>query len=128
MKFVRTLAPLAVLSACATAQPTDIPDCYQGPCIGIGEVQDLGHIQVKPLAVLEDSRCPIEADCVWEGRLRLQTELTLGHEVITAELTAWDGFTINGGTLTLAEVAPDASVQWPNLREEDYSFRFSFAD
>jgi len=128
MKLACTFAPLALLSACATAQTAEIPGCRQGPCVRIGEVQDLGDIQVKPLAVLEDSRCPIEADCSWAGQLRLETELTLGHEVITVELTAWQGFTINGGTLTLAEVAPDPSVQWPDLRGQDYSFRFAFTD
>ncbi len=40
---------------------------------GIGETADLGNgLRVRPLEVLEDSRCPQNARCVWAGRLRLR--------------------------------------------------------
>jgi hypothetical protein len=82
---------------------------------------------VTPLDVLEDSRCPIEADCVWEGALRIKARLDIGHETITVELKGYEPFQINGGTLLLSEIAPDPSVQWPRLAPNDYRFGFSFS-
>lgn len=122
------LAAIALgLAGCATASPPEIPGCRNGPCIGIGETQDLGSLlRVTPLTVLEDSRCPIEADCAWEGAFRIDARLDIGHETITVELKAWEPFAINGGTLLLAEVAPDPSVQWPNLEAGDYQLGFTF--
>jgi hypothetical protein len=115
-----------MLASCATAQNAEIPGCYEGPCVAIGEAQDLGSMQVTPLAVLTDSRCPIEAECVWAGELKINAQLNIGHESFETELSAWQPFTINGGTLLLAEVAPDASVEWSGLEGKDYRFRFTF--
>ncbi len=127
MRIAPLLLPGALI-ACATAPAPVIPGCYEGPCVAIGESQRAGEIEVVPLAVREDSRCPIEADCVGAGRVRINAQLTIGHEVFETELTSWEGMDINGGTLTLVEVAPDASSQWPNLQPEDYRFRFEFED
>jgi hypothetical protein len=103
-----------------------MPGCHEGPCIAIGESQQFGEMTVTPEEVLSDSRCPIEAECVWAGELKVRTRLNIGHETIRADITAWQPFTINGGTLLLAEVAPDASSQWPELQPKDYRFRFTF--
>lgn len=121
--FFVTLA----LAACAGATaPAEIPGCYEGPCIGIGQSQQFGIMRVTPEQVLADSRCPIEAECVWAGELKVKTRLDIGHETIWVDIRAWEPFTINGGTLLLAEVAPDASSQWLGLEARDYAFRFTF--
>lgn len=123
---MHSLALLA-LAGCATATVPDIPGCREGPCVAVGESQQVApDFAVKPLNVREDSRCPIEADCIWAGRVMLEAELTLGHEVITVELASDDPYVINGGTLSIAEIAPDASVRWPQLTPGDYRFRFAF--
>lgn len=36
----------------------------------LGQTVNLGGPKVTPLAVLEDSRCPKEARCIWAGRVR----------------------------------------------------------
>ena len=121
------LAASLALGACAGATPSPaVPGCYGGPCIAIGQAQQFGAMRVTPLEVRADSRCPIEADCVWAGELKVNTQLDIGHETITVELKAFEPFTINGGTLLLAEVAPDASSQWPKPAQRDYAFRFTF--
>ncbi|MDG2002394.1 MAG: hypothetical protein P8J20_03595 [Novosphingobium sp.] len=127
--MVPILPALLLLAACAGATPPPkTPGCYEGPCIALGESQQFGIMRVTPLEVLADSRCPIEAECVWAGELRVNTQLDIGHETITVELKAYEPFTINGGTLLLAEVAPDASSQWPKLGQRDYAFRFTFTE
>lgn len=126
MNLAATLPATLLLAACVATSEPEIPGCYEGPCVAIGESQQLPGIEVVPLEVLEDSRCPIEAECVWSGELRLHVQLTLGHEVITSEITTLEPMIINGGALALVEAAPDASSQWPDLSPEDYRFRFEF--
>ena len=123
------LAPaLAVLTLYtpASAREVKIPGCYEGPCIAIGESQTFGIMTVSPLEVLVDRRCLIEADCIDMDELRIRAQLEIGHEVIEVELEAWKPFRIHRGTLMLAEVAPDASSQWLDLKQTDYRFRFTF--
>ncbi|MFT3729105.1 MAG: hypothetical protein QM759_14885 [Terricaulis sp.] len=88
--------------------------------VGLGETADLGGgLTVKPLEVLEDSRCPQDVTCVWGGRLRLRAEVsgaaqefTLGQPLETAQ-----------GVVTLAVVSPGAWSQWPNSKPP---YRFGF--
>lgn len=120
---------LIMLAACTTAaEQPEIPGCRTMECVAIGESQQVfADFRVTPLEVLEDSRCPIEADCIWEGQVRLRAQLDLGHESIEAELNSSKPMRINGGFLSVAEVAPEASVQWSPIEANDYRFGFSFA-
>ena len=42
----------------------------------------VGDIRVKPLEVLEDSRCPPDVTCVWAGRVRLRVQVNGGGEQV----------------------------------------------
>lgn len=113
------------VSACTT--PQEIPGCRQYDCVALGELQRIGHgIAARPIEVTEDSRCPIEADCVWEGRVLVETQLELGHEVITVALDTSAPLRINKGMLSIAEVAPEMSVEWSPIPPDSYRFAFSF--
>lgn len=123
---------LASLSGCVTGEePKEIPGCRTMDCVALGEAQDVGleegDLVVTPLEVIEDSRCPIEAECVWEGRVLLKSELRLGHEVISVDLTTEEPLRINGGMLSIAEVAPEQSVEWSPIPLGSYRFGFRFA-
>lgn len=127
-----TIALLSSLSGCVTGEePQEIPGCRTAECVALGAPQDvgleIGDLAVTPLEVIEDSRCPIEADCIWEGRVLLNSELRLGHEVITVTLDSGEPMRINGGMLSILEVAPDASVRWSPIPSESYRFGFGFA-
>lgn len=120
-----TLAAVG-LSACAT--PQEIPGCRQYDCVALGEWQQLASdLTARPLSVTEDSRCPIEADCIWEGRVVVETELELGHDVITVPLDTSEPLRINKGMLSIAEVAPEMSIKWSPIPIESYRFAFTFA-
>lgn len=115
-------------AACATkSEEVPIPGCTEMECVAIGEAAVLNELLVvTPLEVLEDSRCPAEADCVWQGRVLLKTRLDLGHETITVQLDSNEPMRINGGMLRIAEVAPYASTQWDPLSPGAYRFGFAF--
>ena len=37
---------------------------------------DVNGIRIRPLAVVEDSRCPAQVQCVWAGRLVVRARMT----------------------------------------------------
>ena len=127
--FMQAATAFFLLPACSTAADSpDVPGCRVTECVAIGEAQQVWEdLIVTPLEVLEDSRCPIEAECVWEGRVRLNARLDMGHETISITLDSNEPIRINGGFLSIAEIAPDMSSAWSPIQPEDYRFGFSFA-
>lgn len=90
---------------------------------GIGQTADLGGgLTVRPLEVIEDSRCAANVQCVWAGRLRLRAsvagaerELTLGETVQTPQ-----------GALVFAIASPGAWNEWPTNEVPRPAYRFGF--
>lgn len=132
------------LAACATApaggagEPTPTPqpehirmdleqraEALREPGVvaaGITEVADLGNgLRVRPLEVLEDSRCPQNARCVWAGRLRLRVSIEgVGEREIEDNA---EGLQTARGNFTLAVVSPGSWTDWPNGKP---AYRFGF--
>jgi hypothetical protein len=91
---------LAVLAACAAPAPAPQapPEPAPAPGVvlaGLGETARLGDVTVRPIAVLKDSRCPQDVECVWAGRLRLSAVIS-GMAGIS-ELTLGQRFALPGG-------------------------------
>jgi hypothetical protein len=90
---------------------------------GIGETADLGDgLRVRPLEVIEDSRCPLDVTCVWAGRLRLRASVS-GHE---HELTLGEPLTTPNGVVVLAVVRPSSWSDWPEEAGARPAVRFGF--
>jgi len=89
---------------------------------GLGETADLGGgLRVRPLEVLEDSRCPQNARCVWAGRLRLRVNVDgVGDREITADEGAVE--TLHGN-FALVAVSPGP---WTDLPQGAVPYRFGF--
>lgn len=70
----------------------------------LNEEVRIGDLRVTPLAVLEDSRCPADATCVWAGRVRLRVAISgTGEQVMEINQPV----AVSGGRrLTLVAVAP----------------------
>lgn len=91
----------------------------------LGETARLGDISVRPLAVVEDSRCPHDVQCVWAGRLRLR--VSISGVAGEPELTLGQGFALpRGGTLTLVAAAPAPWHNPPAGIERGPANRFGF--
>ncbi|MEO6255426.1 MAG: hypothetical protein ABIO69_01310 [Sphingomicrobium sp.] len=101
MKRFATLA-LSLLAACATA-PAPV---LAGPTAGLGELAHSGDVWVRPLAVLEDSRCPATVQCVWAGQVRIRAEITSQRARTTRDMTLGKPVLVSGGSITLADVQP----------------------
>ena len=106
MKAVTALFVAAItLSACATT-PLAGSSMRDDGLARIDQSTRVGALVVTPLEVVEDSRCPINARCVWAGRLLLKTRVagTGWHETVT--LTLGQPYATHGTGLTLVSAEP----------------------
>ena len=127
MKLPLALLATPLLFACAHVQAEEEhPPCEAQTCVGLGEVGDLGEIAVIPLEVLEDSRCPINARCVWAGQVRLKISMIYRNGREEHEITDGEPIDIRWGKLQLVEVLP---VPLAGEREPaEYRFGFNWLD
>ncbi len=91
--------------------------------VRINETADLGGgLRVRPLEVLEDSRCPQNARCVWAGRLRVRVAIEGEGEREVSD----DGAPTQTahGAFTLAAVSPGPWTDWPEGARPAYRFGF----
>ena len=78
---------------------------------------------MRPLALLEDSRCPALVRCIWAGQVRISVEIIgpAGRE--TRELTLGKPIMLGGGTMTLIDVHPPKLAP---AESEPRAYRFTF--
>ena len=118
MKRIAFLALLA-LPACTSvvAAPT-------GPA-ALGQVTAVEGVQVRPLDLLEDSRCPASVQCVWAGQVRIRAQVTDQKGRQVREMTLSTPIPVSGGTLTLVDVQPRKLTAGSTDRSQ-YRFAFRF--
>ena len=120
---LKTTSPIAllVLSGCATVAQAEA----DGSNVRLGQTAMVNGPRIKPVAILEDSRCPMNARCIWAGRVRLKMiwlrpkgnqmfEVTLGEPVQLAD-----------GQFSLTAVHPEKRTDRP-IGNRDYRFSFDF--
>ena len=117
MKAFAILAALALTGCVTTPAPA-------GPTAGIGQWANADGLRVKPLAIIEDSRCPINVVCVWAGRLVVRAEVTGGSWRETHDFELRKPQSIPGGQMTLMEAVPSKLAGQP-IEPADYRFIFA---
>jgi hypothetical protein len=108
---MRIVLVLMALAGCAMAPAPDVRarhDPFGAPgaaVAGLGGTARLGDVSVRPLAIIEDSRCPAGVQCVWAGRLRLR--VAISGVPGEPELVLGEPFALpRGGAITLTAAAP----------------------
>lgn len=92
-----------------------------------------GNLSVTFADVLEDSRCPSNGACIWEGRARIQLALQLADGPDTIELTRRAGReelardTLDNLIIELVEVSPYPSTSDP-IDKEDYRIELKVSE
>jgi hypothetical protein len=113
----------ALLSGCVTVPPVNEDGSTE---VRLGQRVNLGGPKVTPLRVLEDSRCPMEARCVWAGRVRLEVRIELGSAATVRELASDKPLPVADGQLELLGVMPPTSTQ-RTIAPQDYRFALKFS-
>ena len=99
------LFPLvALLGACVTA-----PALFatEGSTVEIPNGVHVGKLVAVPQVLLEDSRCPVNARCVWAGRVLLSTRIYGPGFDETVPLTLGEPHALHGTSITLVSVLPE---------------------
>src|SRR5688572_17429423 len=107
------------LAACATTPS------QARPTARLGEVATIDGVRVRPLSIIEDSRCPINALCVWAGRIVVRTEVRARGRRQILDLELGKPQPTAGGTLKLSSVAP-SKVAGVETDRRAYRFTFRF--
>ena len=124
--MIKTALPLAatalLLAGCVTARVNEDGSVDAR----LGQTVNVGGPRVTSLEVLEDSRCPMEARCIWAGRVRLSVRISTGAGSEVRELASDKPLQVADGQLELANVMPPRSVRGP-IKPGDYRFSFRFS-
>jgi len=90
----------------------------------LGEEVDVHGVRVRPTEILEDSRCPVDATCVWAGRVRVRVAIEgVGEPVLEIGQSADAGGTHR---LLLVAVAPPNWSRPPAGVDPNAPKRFAF--
>lgn len=124
MKRLVLIAAAVTLAACATPTPpvanARITDA------GIGRTAIVNGLRIRPLAVVEDSRCPMNARCVWAGRIVVRVALSGRGRATTRNLTLGETADHSGGRLALVGAEPNRMAGAPQAPAGAYRFTFSY--
>ena len=124
IKILTFAAATTLLAACATLPAEATSD---GMVFArFGQTVTVGGPRVTPLRLLTDSRCPMEARCVWAGEVKIEARVRTGRGSTIRELTLGKPIPAADGQLELASVMPPRSTQ-RELRMGDYRLGFRFA-
>lgn len=126
-----TLAPallLTALSACAVIPDAPRPEIAPLPAgtpVALGQAVTVGSVVAMPMAVVEDSRCPINARCVWAGRLVVTTRIDGAGWRETADLTLGEPWSTRGLTLALVSGEPGRLAgEGQDIPKDAYRFTY----
>jgi hypothetical protein len=108
-----------LLAGCATSRFAPL----EGMPVALGETVRVGTMTATPRAVVEDSRCPVDVQCIQAGRLVVSTILGGDGWRETVPLTLGEPYAVQGTTVTLVSGHPDKTSTRRTPRSE---YRFVF--
>ena len=111
-------------SGCATLAPDRMAESLpaaEGTPVGLGKAVEVGLFAAEPLEIVEDSRCPVDAQCVWRGRLIVRTALAHDTRSDVMDLTLGEPVTWEGAQIVLASATPDKRSE-DAIDPSDYRF------
>ena len=124
---MRTLLPLSVVALLAACATIPVEATKDGMAFArFGQTAYVDGPRVTPIRLLADSRCPMEARCVWAGEVRILERVRTGRGSSMRELTLGKPIPVADGELELASVMPPRSTQ-RQIRRRDYRFGFRFS-
>lgn len=120
----RTIALLApvLLAGCVTPISDTVP-AAEGSAVPLGQAVRVGKLVATPVSVVEDSRCPENARCVWAGRLIVSTRIDGAGWRETAPLTLGTPYATHGTAITLVSGMPEKRTE-VETKPGDYRFAF----
>ena len=96
----------------------------EGAEIGFGQTVALGDLLLTPLRITEDSRCPINARCVWAGRITVETQIDGDGWQETVGISNDDFTRLHGHTVKIIGAQPGNIAGGEAIALGDYRFSY----
>jgi hypothetical protein len=120
------LIALLSLSACVTTAGTEAP-LADGNNVPLGHSAYVDGPIIRPVKVIEDSRCPMNARCIWAGTVKIEAIWVRPSGDRTIKLELGKPVPLADGSIELADVTPSRMAgEGRELKPADYRFRFRF--
>ena len=103
-----------------TAAPPETPVALRQPVT-------VGDVVVTPMKVVEDSRCPMNARCVWAGRVVVETRIDGAGWRDTANVTLGEVYGTHQRTFALVSVTPEV-MTGQEISPQSYRFVYERRD
>lgn len=119
------LVSCLALTACAASTDGGGPTVFNGQATaGLNQTAEIGDVRIRPLEVLEDSRCPVDVNCVHAGFFRVRVEIRTDRESRT-EVMDWNrGLALEDArSLRLTEITPERRHEGP---QDPRPYRLTF--
>jgi len=93
--------------------------------LALGQTGDFGPVNLTPISVDEDSRCPSGVECIWAGTVRAKVLVEPAGADHAVFATLGQPLGVDGGTLLLEQVTPQrgSTAQIP---PNHYSFTLRY--
>lgn len=119
--------PNCAFAACpepvATSTPPSTTHSSISTPIAIGTSATIRGTTIGVLELVEDSRCPVDVQCVWAGTVRVRTSIdALSRDFI---FTQGQPQVVGGRTITLLSVTPTQKRSQQTVPLGDYRFVFT---
>lgn len=96
----------------------------EGSVVALGEPVKVADVVLTPIRVTEDSRCPINARCVWAGRITVETRVDGAGWRETVPMTLGEPGGVRGYILNLVSAEPGKMAGGPDTKPGDYRFAY----
>lgn len=124
--MTRILAAVALALALPLAACATTPDriaAAEGSAVKLGQPVALAGLTLTPMTVVEDSRCPINARCVWAGRIVVTTSVDGAGWSENANLILGEPQQVRGTRVALVSAEP-GRMAGQDTAMDDYRFVF----
>jgi hypothetical protein len=124
---VGRIPPSCQFAACPATQTP--PVSSSGPItvtVSLGQQAGGLRATITPLEVLEDSRCPVNANCIWAGTVRLRVSIASGSGASQDTIVLNTPITTESHVITLTEVGPQA-IAGEEKDPSKYKFTFTIS-
>lgn len=95
----------------------------EGTAVALRVPVVVGDVVATPMKVVEDSRCPVNARCVWAGRLIVETRIDGAGWRDTANITLGESYGTHDRVIRLVSGEPNKTTD-REVNPSEYRFTY----
>lgn len=117
-------SPSGVSSTFAPSPADTSAQTYGSVTLALGQAASFTDgISIRPMRILEDSRCPADVECIQAGTVKLSFNAALNGKTTIETVSIGQSVEIDGDTITLETVGPQKTKNGFPAPSE---YRFAF--